>query len=82
MVRTCPVLQYGVGFNVHKANCTGTCVKAQTPTGEIVEIRSHVFQCNPDGLDRLSGHFLQKYRARHSLSNGVHWGISLPIVLN
>ena len=42
-----PVLRYGVGFDVHKATIA-TCVKAQTPTGEIVEIRSHVFQCNPD----------------------------------
>jgi hypothetical protein len=49
-----------VGFDVHKTTIA-TCVKAQTPTGEIIEIRTHVFRCTPAGLTELVA-FLHKYQ--------------------
>ena len=54
------MIRYGVGFDVHKATIA-TCVKAQTPTGEIVEVQAHVFRCTPAGLNELMA-FLQRFK--------------------
>jgi transposase len=55
-----PIVRYGVGFDVHKTTIA-TCVKAQLQTGELVEVRTHVFAYTPQGLEELM-HYLQRFR--------------------
>jgi len=54
------VIRYGVGIDVHKFKLA-VCVKAQLATGELVEIKEHIFLTTPQALNELC-QFLQKFR--------------------
>jgi len=53
------IIQYGVGFDVHKDKIS-VCVAAQLVTGEILEVKSHVFNAMPQGIMELT-RFLGRY---------------------
>ena len=54
------IIRYGVGLDIHKENIV-VSVAAQTAQNLIIQIRTHKFRNQPQGLQELT-QFLQKYR--------------------
>ena len=53
---------FGIGVDVHK-DSLATCVSAQVPSGEIVEVQDHVFRNTVQGVQefcRFVGHYMEK----------------------
>jgi hypothetical protein len=53
------IIQYGIGFDVHKDKIS-VCVAAQLVTGEILEVKSHIFSAMPKGIEEIT-RFIAKY---------------------
>ncbi|MCK5603014.1 IS110 family transposase [Candidatus Pacearchaeota archaeon] len=53
------IVQYGVGFDVHKFKIH-LCLSAQITTGDIIEVKQHVFNASPHGINEIVN-FLCKY---------------------
>ena len=54
------IIRYGVGLDVHKYKIA-VCIAAQLATGEMVQLKDHLFLATPTGLDEMC-RFLAKYR--------------------
>ncbi len=53
------IIQYGVGFDVHKFKIS-LCLSAQLKTGDILEVKEHVFRADPKGISEILN-FVKKY---------------------
>ena len=53
------IIHYGVGFDVHKFRIHA-CISAQIDTGDILEVKHHVFSANPHGVIEILN-FLRKF---------------------
>ena len=46
------VIQYGVGFDVHR-DTIAVCVAAQLATGDIIEVKNHEYGATPKSIEEI-----------------------------